>query len=564
MALHKKLSKPTKRWVISAICIVTAAAIGAGIFLIAGRRGGGEPVGVYPFHMVGMTEYWGDSMETYGPVDTDRIQTVYLSETQIVTEIFVQPGDTVKKGDLLMSFDTTLTDLALERERLGVERLRLQLQDAIEQLANINSMVPMVIPEPEENPPETDLGTELTQPWQIGNNKDYDGAAEERAIVVWLRSDTGMGDDLWLALHQEAVRLQTANAAAATPPPADPNAPETTPEPNGTADPNAPVPTPSAPPQVNVTEFYAVLKITDQNRALGGREVWQGVKLNWDGSRFTFQFFDAMGVPDYTAVEGETEEEPEFDFGSGFTAGQIAEMRNEQEKAIRELEFQIKMAEAEYQIKLAEAEDGNVYARIDGQVVSVLDPEEAFATMQPVLKVSGGGGFYIRVTISELEMDTILIGQEVTVNDWNTGMTYMGTVDSISQSPDPGGLAYNFTGMGNPNTTYYPMKIFVDGSADLQEGSYVSVTYSAGESTNGIYLENPFLRTEGGESYVYVRGEDGRLEQRFVVTGKSLWGSYTEILSGLTEEDFVAFPYGKTVKPGAATAESDLSELYGY
>ena len=47
-------------------------------------------------------------------------------------------------------------------------------------------------------------------------------------------------------------------------------------------------------------------------------------------------------------------------------------------------------------------------------------------------------------------------------------------------------------------------------------------------------------------------------------TGKSLWGSYTEIRSGLTEDDFVAFPYGKNVKPGAATQESDLSALYGY
>ena len=34
------------------------------------------------------------------------------------------------------------------------------------------------------------------------------------------------------------------------------------------------------------------------------------------------------------------------------------------------------------------------------------------------------------------------------------------------------------------------------------------------------------------------------LEKRTVVTGKSLWGSYTEILSGITAEDKLAFPYG--------------------
>jgi hypothetical protein len=105
--------------------------------------------------------------------------------------------------------------------------------------------------------------------------------------------------------------------------------------------------------------------------------------------------------------------------------------------------------------------------------------------------------------------------------------------------------------------------VFLDGSADLQAGSYVSVMYSTSQGGNGIYLENPFLRTEGGRSYVMVMGDDGTLEQRFVTTGKSLWGSYTEIRSGLTPEDFIAFPYGKNVKPGARTEEGDLSNLYG-
>jgi hypothetical protein len=49
-----------------------------------------------------------------------------------------------------------------------------------------------------------------------------------------------------------------------------------------------------------------------------------------------------------------------------------------------------------------------------------------------------------------------------------------------------------------------------------------------------------------------------------VKVGKVLWGSYYEILSPLGEEDCLAFPYGKNVKPGAPTVESDLSTLYSY
>ena len=48
-----------------------------------------------------------------------------------------------------------------------------------------------------------------------------------------------------------------------------------------------------------------------------------------------------------------------------------------------------------------------------------------------------------------------------------------------------------------------------------------------------------------------------------VTIGKTLGGSYTEILDGLTPEDLVAFPYGKNVKPGAPAVEGDMSDLYG-
>ena len=243
------------------------------------------------------------------------------------------------------------------------------------------------------------------------------------------------------------------------------------------------------------------------------------------------------------------------------TAAEIAKMRREQEKKIKELAASAKMTESEYNLMVREFTDGNIRATLDGQVVSLLTEEESRQNKQPMMKVSGGGGFFVQGSVSELEKAKLKIGQEVTINDWNTGMTYTGQVESIGDFPtqDDG-----WNGTGNPNASYYPFRVFIDGTADLQEGSYVSVTYSAAEAENGVYLENPFLRTDDGDPYVYVRGKNGRLEKRMVTTGKSLWGSYTEIRSGLTADDYIAFPYGKTVKPGAVTEESDLSALYGY
>lgn len=601
-----KPKRKLKKILISTISLVLVAGIGLGAWYYFGHKSS-DPVFVYEFGYIGMTEYWGDSQESYGPVSTSNIQTIYLSDTQTVTEILVSPGDTVQKGDVLMTFDTTLSDLALERKRLDVEKLKLQLEDAKDYLYEINSMKPMVIPEPSDPPAEPEdvnLGTALTGPYQISTQTAFDGSSQELALICWLSDTTAIEDSIFDAIRAKAEEYQAKNAL--TQKPTDPPAPaseetsvpvddessippmdEESSAPITNEDSSAPiteessstnqessVPTDeeSSTPVVSpdpivpvVDQFYVIFKVTEGNMSLAAATTWQGMLVNYDvqTQSYRFQFFDANGITDHMIPPMDTPEPelPEIDFGSGFTAAQIAEMRAEQEKTIKDLEFSIKMAEADYKIMQTEVSDGNVYAEIDGTVVSLLSEEEAKMTMQPLMKVSGGGGFYIDCSASELTKDELQIGQEVTVNDWNTGMVYTGVIDSLGDYPVNDG---SFNGMGNPNVSYYPFTVFIDETADLQAGSYVSVMYDTGAAESGVYLENPFLRTEQGKSYVYVRGEDGLLEKRFVTTGRSLWGNYTEILRGLTAEDYVAFPYGKTVKAGAPTVEGDMSDLYDY
>ena len=62
--------------------------------------------------------------------------------------------------------------------------------------------------------------------------------------------------------------------------------------------------------------------------------------------------------------------------------------------------------------------------------------------------------------------------------------------------------------------------------------------------------------------HIIRKYENGKLEKREVGTGKTLWGNYVEITSGLTMDDFIAFPYGKDVKAGADTVEAGIEELY--
>ena len=51
-----------------------------------------------------------------------------------------------------------------------------------------------------------------------------------------------------------------------------------------------------------------------------------------------------------------------------------------------------------------------------------------------------------------------------------------------------------------------------------------------------------------------------KLEKQYVKTGETLYGQYVEILSGLTMDDNIAFPYGKDVKEGAKVELSENTD----
>ena len=572
------------------IAIATVAVLLCGGIAAAVKMGGiqKEPVNVYPFQYIGMTEYWGDSQESYGPVTADRMQSIFLSDTQTVTAVKVAEGDTVKKGDLLMTYDTTLSDISVEKKRLAVERLKLQQDNARKRLAEIQAMVPMVPPSPTVTP-APDFGDAISGDYEISTNKEFDGSTKETALICWLKDSTDISDSLLQLLYETSVALRHTEVTpepsitpevtetpepSITPEVTETPDPSVTPEVTETPDPSVtpevtetpePDPSPEISPELSpapteeITDFYVVFKVTDGNLQLGTPTLWQGFHVRVDEQHYSFTLYDAADFPDHTLPEKEEPEEVLPPENSGYTATELAQMRAEQQRTINELALDIKMAESEYKLAKLEADNGSIYAEIDGEVVSVLTEEQARAEGQPFLKVSGGGGFYVDGSVSELELANLKIGQEVTINDWNTGMTYTGEIQSVGNFPS---TEDGWTGVGNPNASFFPFRVYIDGSADLQTGRYVSVMYSTATSENGIYLENPFIRSEQGESYVYVMGQGNRLEKRIVTTGKNLWGSYTEIVSGLSPDDLIAFPYGKFVKEGAKAVESDISTLY--
>ena len=251
------------------------------------------------------------------------------------------------------------------------------------------------------------------------------------------------------------------------------------------------------------------------------------------------------------------------DWGGGYTAEELAEAIANQEKSIKECRLQIR--EAELQVKEYEKvlEGRVVRATMDGVVTSAGTMEEE-PDSGPFILVSGKAGLYVQGTISEMELDSIQVGDTITGMSYDTGNDFTAEITEISPYPsDSNNVWYYGMGSGNTNSSYYPFFAFIENAEGIEVDSSVDLTLPAAvESASSISLDSYFVRTDAnGKSYVYVDGDEGLLEKRYVKTGSNSYGT-VEILSGLKKDDFIAFPYGDQVKEGAETViVSSLSAL---
>ena len=131
--------------------VLIAALISGGVYgILLLVRGSGGKVKVYPI-MEFCTNYADDQAETQGLVKPDKMQSIYVSETQKITKYYVHEGDTVKVGDPILSYDTTLTDLQLERARISVQKLEIALDEANANLVKVNNYR-LYVPQPDPLP----------------------------------------------------------------------------------------------------------------------------------------------------------------------------------------------------------------------------------------------------------------------------------------------------------------------------------------------------------------------------------------------------------------------------
>ncbi len=567
-----KKTKKSRR--VIAIVIVVAVVIAAAAGWVAFcQNAHSTHVNVYSLWDITMTDYWGDQTESDGVISARDLQTVYLSTTQELAEIYVTQGQEVSKGDPLFSYDSTLTQLDIDRAELAIQQQELDLEAANKELATIKTYrAGVAIPGSRQyHVIDTGITSTTTQPTVTYTLKPTSGSGTQADpyVFAWSAMEQFNGgafdEDTLVQLSQgrnDAYVILRMPAGISTVPetpeestPTEPENPETSERPEETE-----IPETTPPAATTPVMDYSTLKL--QIQCVDGSYTYTILSMSVNGTEVT------LSAPLPAPPEEEEEEQVQsgptgyYDEGIVYTATELAKMLSDKEQEIRSLELDIRQSKLDYEQLKQEAENNTVYSEIDGTVV-LLEDADAISESDPLIKISAEGSYTINAVLGEFDLDGVYVGQTVDINVYGQSyVTCQGVITWISDYPSTDNNYYYYYSGGNTNISMYPFTVEVSGEENLNEGDYAEIYYSPeGQEKSGLYLQNTFIRTENGKSYVYVE-EEGTLVKRYVSTGMSLWGSYTEIKSGLTIDDYVAFPYGTNVKEGAKAVEADISELY--
>ncbi len=563
-----------KKRIIISVSVVAAFVIG--YFGILQYRKASRKVDVVQVSTMNMG---GNPMESQmsGLVSDPATQTVTPSASQIISAVYVTEGQAVSVGDKLLAYDITSLNYTVELKKIEISTTQLRLEQAkkeLQQLQNTKPVERKVTPTPTPTPePEFKLDTEVGT--QVEDNKVWN----------YLNSITDEDTEFTKDLDEP------------TPTPT----PQTSPVPTPTPAP-MPTPTPVA-PAVNTYEkgtkanpyHFAIkgdgfltgkfVKELIQKAETDGKTFYvsldvykdddktKGLVDSWLVSIDRLKEILGTETNDLAKVDLKTrtllkvqvfheDPVPEIE-PDGMTASELVRAIHAKESEVREYDIDIRRKQLELSELQTQLADGVVYAKRSGVIKGLKDINNVPTDGTPFLTVAGGTGTEVKGTISELLLTTIQKGTKVSVTSYETGSIYEAVVTQIDNFPTNSGEG--FYG-GNPNVSMYGFTAYIEKGDDLKQGTYLSLSIQQENmDTSSIYLSNAFIRDEHGQKYV-MKDVDGKLVKTYIKTGKVYFNMSTEVLSGLADTDYIAFPYGDGAIEGTRTKidMDDNAMLGGY
>lgn len=226
----------------------------------------------------------------------------------------------------------------------------------------------------------------------------------------------------------------------------------------------------------------------------------------------------------------------------------------------KEAELKIKTKEKEVEQAAALLENSTVTAPVDGRVQDINESgTNSQGEKVPYITIQEVGSYRVKGVLGELQRGGIQEGDRVTmVSRVDEKQTWGGTVTLVDyENPSQGSNMDRYYGTSTDEmsaSSKYPFYVELDSTEGMMLGQhlYVKLEAEAGQPA-GIPIGSAFLcYEEDGSAFVWAE-QRGKLEKRTVTLGE--YNPITdaqEILSGITVNDYIAFP-DELCREGAAT-----------
>ena len=239
---------------------------------------------------------------------------------------------------------------------------------------------------------------------------------------------------------------------------------------------------------------------------------------------------------------------------------------------LKEAELNLKTKEAEIVRAEGILENVEVTAPVTGRIQSINESgTDNYGNPTPYITIQQAGSYRVKGMLGELQRGGIMEGSQLKiVSRTDESQFWMGTVTLVDyENPSQGSQYDMYYGTSSDEMTSaskYPFYVELEDTTGLILGQHVYLEVYAEEGTvAGVPISGAFVcYEEDGTAYVWAENNRGKLEKRAVILGEyNPMMDTMEIMGGLTEEDFIAFPDPELCREGAPTTRSVTADGSG-
>lgn len=549
-----------------------------------------------------------------GRVVSSNTQTVGLGAEDQIKEVKVKVGDYVKKGDVLVELDTTLLKLQSEQKKAEIGVIEQNIKKAEKELTRLKGLLPSEMkpytpdpvypdepdfPEDSEDSSSEDDSSLPDKPelklidrlgtFQQVSEVDEDGtfrfnmAFEAEVAAPFMSQIKNTKRKAVLNVYSEEGNLLYMWVL------------------DGAADEKLSVYTWHVNDGVTVMDGMVSYDGSGEGKC-GSFFVYTGPQDS--GDSFPDDFDDSL--PDISDdYEPDDIDDGGYDFGNDqandstpanenymYSRADLDGKIRTQENNIKDLQLDLRTKKLEYEESLKKLSDGKIVAKIDGIVAKVgsetlsgnsednedaefedgddgenlseeidadLDIDASLLDSSYII-VRGDEATCVEIQVGELNLGQFAKGTQLMGMNYQTGEMFTINVTGVKDEPVS---YYSFNWNDNPNSSTFIVTGTVEDENSLTIDSWIQVS-AMGEmptdedqSSGSIYLPMWYLHREGAGYYVMKADENGLLKKQYVKSGKELYGECVEIKGGISLKDKICFPYGKDVREGVKTRDSE-------